>query len=312
VARARNVKPALFKNELLGIEDPMITLLFISLWTLADRSGRLEDRPLRIKAETFPYRDGVDVNGYLTVLQRLGFIQRYKVNGEGFIQILNFEKHQSPHKTEKESSIPTPQSGSEIIAEKSDSCASTVKAPLSIGEITAALPPDSLIPDSLIPDSLIDSQEAKSPAAPKKNKSKSELDYSIWPSQPSPQVLADWQALRRDKRAKVSQTVLDSFAGELHKAATFGYSVDDCLRVAIARGWTGFKFDWLQNSLGGNHAANKQQRNQSSGGLAHDDTSWADELFGVEQSPASRRTDQQSVSVIEGNFSRVGFGDQRP
>jgi len=151
MARARNIKPNFFKNELLGVADPMINLLFISLWTLADKSGRLEDRPLRIKAETFPYRENIDVNGYLTELQRLEFICRYFVDGVGYIQVLNFEKHQAPHKTEKESVIPS----MEKMTTKTDSCALTVKQPLSDGEITAALPPDSLIPDSLIPDSLI-------------------------------------------------------------------------------------------------------------------------------------------------------------
>src|SRR5262244_3073085 len=53
--RARNIKPGIFKNELLGAADPLLTLLFEGLWCMADREGRLEDRPLRIKAEIFPY-----------------------------------------------------------------------------------------------------------------------------------------------------------------------------------------------------------------------------------------------------------------
>jgi len=104
---------------------------------LADKKGRLEDRPLRIKAEVFPYRD-LDVNRELTVLERLGFIQRYEVppNGDSgqkikVIQVLNFSKHQHPHHTEKESELPAP-----------------VSSRLNNGET----PSDSLIPDSLIPD----------------------------------------------------------------------------------------------------------------------------------------------------------------
>ena len=54
MARARNIKPAFFKNETL-VELPVETrLLFIGLWTLADREGRLEDRPKRIKMEIYP------------------------------------------------------------------------------------------------------------------------------------------------------------------------------------------------------------------------------------------------------------------
>lgn len=87
MARARNIKPALFVNELLGTADIHCTVLFISLWCLADCEGKLEDRPMRIKIETFPYRDDVTqplFNGYLTDLERLGFIQRYSVNGVKF------------------------------------------------------------------------------------------------------------------------------------------------------------------------------------------------------------------------------------
>ena len=50
MARARNIKPSFFTNELLGTEDPMVSLTFAGLWCLADKEGILEDRPLRIKA----------------------------------------------------------------------------------------------------------------------------------------------------------------------------------------------------------------------------------------------------------------------
>src|SRR5690554_2638533 len=150
MASSRNIKPALLKNELLGVADPLITILFISLWMLADRDGRLEDRPLRIKAETFPYRENVDVNGYLTELQRLKFIRRYVVDSKPYIQVVNFHKHQTPHKTERPSGIPEEMSED---TENKEEKTTTVKAPLDNGEETEPLPPDLLIPDSLIPDS---------------------------------------------------------------------------------------------------------------------------------------------------------------
>ena len=61
MARARNIKPSFFTNEDL-VELPFEDrLLFIGLWTLADREGRLEDRPKRIKMAVFP-ADNVDVD----------------------------------------------------------------------------------------------------------------------------------------------------------------------------------------------------------------------------------------------------------
>jgi len=154
MARARNIKPALFKNEVLGVADPLLTLLFQSLWCLADKEGRLEDRPMRIKAETFPYREKLDINRYLTDLQRMGFIVRYEVDGNQYIQVVNFKKHQNPHHTERDSEIPENQS-------KSIGCDVTVNSPLN----TSYTPSDSLL---LIPDSLISSFDAFWKAYPKK------------------------------------------------------------------------------------------------------------------------------------------------
>lgn len=109
MARARNIKPGLFKNEVLGVADPLYTLLFQGLWLLADREGRLEDRPLRIKAEVFPYRDGIDMGAMLGWLAKAGFIRRYQCGELALIQILNFTKHQNPHKNEPESIYTPPE-----------------------------------------------------------------------------------------------------------------------------------------------------------------------------------------------------------
>lgn len=89
MARARNIKPGLFKNEILGVADPLYTLLFEGLWLLADRDGRLEDRPLRIKAEIFPYREGLDMSAMLDWLQANGFIVREAGPAGDVIQIIN-------------------------------------------------------------------------------------------------------------------------------------------------------------------------------------------------------------------------------
>lgn len=149
--RARNIKPAFFKNELLGTADPLLSLLFASLWCLADREGRLEDRPLRIKAETFPYRDGVNVDALLDDLARLRFIDRYAVDGVRVVQVRNFAAHQNPHKNENPSVLPARR-------------ATASEKIVSVSEQFGAAPADVLIPDVLIADSPIDT--VCTPAAP--------------------------------------------------------------------------------------------------------------------------------------------------
>ena len=105
--RARSLKPGFFKNEQLAELPPLTRILFQGLWCMADRRGRLEDRPKRIKAEVLPYDDW-DVDSALNDLARTGFIVRYQVNGKRYIQVVNFERHQSPHVREPESTIPPP------------------------------------------------------------------------------------------------------------------------------------------------------------------------------------------------------------
>lgn len=105
MARARSIKPGFFCNDGL-VELPFeVRLLFIGLWTLADREGRLEDRPKRIRAQIFPY-DNVDVDKALDQLQAAGFVVRYEAEGTRCLQVVNFVKHQMPHHKEAASELP--------------------------------------------------------------------------------------------------------------------------------------------------------------------------------------------------------------
>lgn len=179
MARSRNIKPGFFKNEELAECSFEARLLFAGLWLLADREGRLEDRPKRIKGELFAF-DSVEVEPLLSELAQHQFIQRYEPN---YIQIANFTKHQAPHIREVPSVIPPPpkpvpdppatgakpgaqppsddtraptQAGA---APHSDGTRAPTQAGASTGNAPAdpslqggSAPPDSLIPDSLNPD----------------------------------------------------------------------------------------------------------------------------------------------------------------
>lgn len=133
--RARNLKPGFFRNDLLGECDPLARILFSGLWCEADREGRLEDRPKRLKAECLPY-DTCDVDALLDQLVTRGFINRYVVDGKAYIAIPEFAKHQNPHVREPASQIPAP----------GEHSASTVQAP-DENRTGPALSP-SLIPES--------------------------------------------------------------------------------------------------------------------------------------------------------------------
>ena len=52
----------------------------------------------------------------------------------------------------------------------------------------------------------------------------------------------DWLALRKSKRAAVTATAISGIAREAEKA---GCSLEEALAMSCARGWTGFKAEWM-------------------------------------------------------------------
>lgn len=182
MARARNIKPGFFKNELLVEQPAFVRLLFIGLWTLADREGRIEDRPKRIKLELFPY-DSDDVASALDLLASTGFIHRYSAGGKDVIQILTFLKHQAPHGTEKDSELPDAEGCLTVHDRDKNGYVVGVKRKnnVKLPEINVnppvlpvnppldnALNPDSLNPESLFTDSVNPDLAAPAKAAAKK------------------------------------------------------------------------------------------------------------------------------------------------
>lgn len=105
MARIRYLKPGFFENEELATISPIGRLFFAGMWCHADREGRLEDRPERLKAAILPY-DRCDPEELLRSLQKRGFISRYKAEGRRVIQIENFLRHQRPHIKEVPSTLP--------------------------------------------------------------------------------------------------------------------------------------------------------------------------------------------------------------
>lgn len=145
--RIRYLKPDFFKDEDLAELKFEVRLFFAGLWGLADKAGRLEDRPKRFKAEIFPY-DNVAAEKCLELLARpkrnsgKPFINRYESGGQRYIQIVEWEKHQKPHHTEKNSIIPPAPPLTEKGTEKGTETEKQLNASteLSNGEITVKEP----------------------------------------------------------------------------------------------------------------------------------------------------------------------------
>ena len=133
--RARNIKPGFFENETLAELKPLERLLYIGLWCYADREGRFEWRPKRIKAVILPY-DDCDIESMLMSLHAMTFIDMYDTpKGKvGFIP--KFKEHQKPHPHEAKSVLPE--------KSKENQCHDMA---LQCNEMSPKCSADSLIPD---------------------------------------------------------------------------------------------------------------------------------------------------------------------
>lgn len=105
MARTRRVHPDFFADERLAELPALTRLAFLGLLTIADREGRIEDRPARIRALVMPY-DAMDMGAALSELRAAGAIERYEERGTSCIQIVGWADHQRPHQHEVASKIP--------------------------------------------------------------------------------------------------------------------------------------------------------------------------------------------------------------
>lgn len=216
------MKPSLFKNEFLATSDPINTVIFEGLWCMADREGRLEDRPRRIHLEINAGRAYETTEAALAWLAEHGFILRYVHGSNRFIQIVNFAKHQSPHFKEPDSVIPEPGISTEPEA--------------SLGQ--ASVEPQSSRADSgfLIPDSPSLNPEEEAPRAKR--------------AQPATHLPDDFELT--DERRKVATT--EGLDADRTFAKFCNYWRSAAGQRARKRDWNAAWRFWCQNDRAPNAA----------------------------------------------------------
>lgn len=106
MARIRTIKPEFFDDEEIGRLSDKAQIVFIGLWTQADRDGRLEDRPERLRTRLRSYDPECNMETTLTELADCHFIVRYQHEGRRLIQIRTFQKHQVINQREAEGVLP--------------------------------------------------------------------------------------------------------------------------------------------------------------------------------------------------------------
>lgn len=279
MARARNIKPGLFSNEFLAELPAFDRLLFIGLWCLADREGRLEDRVKRIKMELFPC-DTYDVNEGLAALANAKFISRYAVEEQAVIEIINFQKHQSPHGTEKDSTLPDKNGYLTVNERKGNGVVTGVKRKVHVKEASNNVKPplepvnppldNALIPDSLIPE---EDQHNTPPA--------SEPEF-VDPNLATEMTL-EWMPddnLLKNYALRMALPV-DLFTAEAIGAFVCHYTASGRAETQVA--WVSLLVKWIKRDNATAAASNVRQFpvKRQANGPDFDSRGWAENMDGV-------------------------------
>lgn len=107
MAHVRYLHPEMFLDERLAAVPPLARLLWLGLQTQADREGRLEWRPARLKALLLPY-DREPVEPLVEALRRAGLVHVYEAGGGRYLALTTWREYQRPYHREPESAIPAP------------------------------------------------------------------------------------------------------------------------------------------------------------------------------------------------------------
>ncbi len=224
--RARQIKPAFFTNEDLAELPPLDRLLFIGLWCIADREGRMEYRPKRIRALLFPF-EVLDIEPSVARLADKQLVTHYAVDGADFLQVVSFGKHQKPHMNEPASTLPACPGTSTNGGSASTNGESASSNVVATRAITYNLEPITLNLDK-----------------PKTTRGKRAKVGAERPTEVPEQVWNDFIALRAKKRAPLTQTALRGIAAE---ASAANIPLARAIAICCVKGWAGFEADWIKS-----------------------------------------------------------------
>lgn len=244
--RARNIKPSFFRNELLAEVTPDVRLLFIGLWCMADREGRVENRPTRIKLEIAPL-DSINVASAIKELEEKGFIKTYVADEKSVIQIINFLKHQNPHSTERDSLLPD-ESGSYVVNKRNNNKSITGEyelknSPLTVKRqlINSSDEVKQLSHNALNPESLILNDESKDIGSSDDKPVRFSAKQFLIDRGVDPKLTDEYLSVRKAKKATNTETAFVAIEKEVEKAGiTFQQAITRC----VIKSWSGFKASW--------------------------------------------------------------------
>lgn len=296
MARARNIKPSFFTNEQVSDNCPLGRLLFIGLWTMADYKGDLEWKEKTLKIQILPW-DECSVKQLAINLDKSGLVRFYSDGNKIYLNIPNFEKHQNPHKNERDKGSDIPHY-SEEMRQAIDLKGLTINRDLSglKPECSHSDRADSLL---LIPDSPIlnpacgmpESKQVSPPAPPKKKYAKT-----------GSRLPDDWRPTQDYVDAAMHinpDYTREWFSATAHKFRD--YWVAKTGKDATKADWLATWRNWVRNDL----EYNRGKTNAKPKKLDNESTDWVSLAFGSTSQAASSGNGEQDIPFIDGDFSSV-------
>ena len=214
MARIRSIKPEFFTSEDIVELSPLARLFYIALWCESDKEGRLVWKPRTMKLRYFP-ADDCDIDALAREVVASGLVVLY---GDGLAYIPSFKRHQHINPRESASELPDP---------AENRTRRHASARVSDGESTVHDAQGGREGKGREGDSVASRRDAPAHA-------------DMFPGV-DPQVVKDFTAIRKAKKAPVTETAIAGIKREAEKA---GMSLADALAMCCERGWTGFKADW--------------------------------------------------------------------
>lgn len=231
MATGRIIKTAISVSEQVNDMSLAAALLFTWMIPHADDFGRMAGSARKIKALVVPMRNDITpdkVDKCLEEMEKGGLIKRYCVNGETYIQLPKWDEHQSGLHKRTRSKFPEPEDG-----EGGDS-----------GKFQE-------IPSELNRTERKGTEEEKNKRTPKADAFGALQILATFPTL-SEAVVKDFIQHRKAKRAPLTQSAWDSITKEIMAS---GWTPEQALMETMARGWQGFKADWVNKPqrLNGKH-----------------------------------------------------------
>ncbi|TAE20511.1 MAG: hypothetical protein EAZ92_17950 [Candidatus Kapaibacterium sp.] len=203
----RYLKPGIRDSELIDGLSPMAEVMFYRLLVTVDDFGRFDARPAMIKSQCFPIKEKFTQKHCEEALRELCEAGLLMVYFVDLKPFLQILKWDNVPRS-KESKFPAYLDG--CMQMYADVCN-----------------PRTLLPVTVTVTKTETVNRATEVASPEG------VSTRVW---------QDFKKHRKAKRAEITQSAIDGIKREADKA---GWSMEDALSECCARGWVGFKADWV-------------------------------------------------------------------